>query len=159
MIVQGEPLYITETGRLELESELACLQHLWRQAVAEQAALRRAGLDGEGFTPTAELVALDREIRRLEAELCGSRLVADPAQQAGVGSQVHLRDEHGREFSITLVGSLAASGREGLVSYQSALGHALLGRCVGERVSVCQEDRCREVEILEVAEMPNEGAA
>jgi transcription elongation factor GreA len=53
-----------------------------------------------------------------------------------VGSLVSGKDEKGKDFSYTIVGSTEADPRNGRLSNESPVGKALVGRQKGETVTV-----------------------
>jgi len=57
-----------------------------------------------------------------------------------IGSVVTVREDGGRPETFRLVGAVEANPREGRISNQSPLGHALVGCKVGDRVSVNTPD-------------------
>jgi transcription elongation GreA/GreB family factor len=152
---QSEVLYLTLAGKRELEAELACLEQMREQTLAEQQTLPVHKAQGpEMVVKSAELAALDREIARLRMALARAIVQANAAPVIGVGSRVRVTDEHGGETMVSIVGPLASNPHRGRVWYESALGHSLLGHTSGATVVVRYLGQARRVRITSV-EGPN----
>jgi transcription elongation factor GreA len=148
----GQVLYITEMGRLILESEVACLRSL-RREVAAELALCNANAGSYTRQPAAlkaEAAAIDREARSLQDRLSLAVQLPTSDRRVAVGSQVRLRGPRGRHHVVTLVGPLSANPTMGLVSFESPLGRLLLGRKVGEVVNLREMGYDWDASILEV---------
>ncbi|MHB1846197.1 MAG: GreA/GreB family elongation factor, partial [Deltaproteobacteria bacterium] len=98
---------------------------------------------------------------QLEAALARSQTVdvrTLGGSQVTFGATVVVRDMTGegergggeRHVSYQLVGELEADPKQGRLNVTSPLARALLGRAVGERVSVQAPGGEREVEIVEI---------
>lgn len=121
--------YITPEGYAALKAELDRLS-------AERASLAgpNAGMDAQ-----ARRSDVDARIAFLQATLESARVVTpDPAQQgrAFLGAWVTLEDEDGETVRYRLVGPDEADAKRGLVSVESPLGRALLGKEVDDEVPV-----------------------
>ena len=131
----GQALYVTAIGRLTLESEVACLRALCREVAAEmEQASRQVG--ASAGTLAAEAEAIERETRRLMLSLRLAVQLPAEERRVAVGSRVRLRGPRGRHHTLTLVGPVSANPTVGLVSFDSALGRALLGREVDDVVDL-----------------------
>jgi transcription elongation factor GreA len=75
--------------------------------------------------------------------------LAEPVTVVAIGSRVLLRDADG-EFECTLVPAHDSDVARQLVSLESPLGRALLGRRAGDHVTVAAPVGQRPVVILEV---------
>ena len=60
----------------------------------------------------------------------------DDLDVATLGSRVTVTDDIGAKAIYTIVGSIEADPKRGLISDESPVGRALLGRRVGETASV-----------------------
>ncbi|MER6395505.1 GreA/GreB family elongation factor [Kitasatospora sp. NPDC001603] len=136
----GVPEPISPEAREALEQELAQLR-MERDAVA--ATLKGTGTDTAGdLADQADELQRVTETARLDARIAGitARLSeaatapAAPPGVIGVGSTVTLRFADGGEETFQ-IGELANEFEQTLVTYDSPLGHALLGRRTGEAVS------------------------
>jgi transcription elongation factor GreA len=97
---------------------------------------------------------LNQRLRQLQEMIAGARAIEDLAQPDGVsgpGTEVVVLDlADGREDVYWILGEGDSHHGEHVVSYRAPLGAALVGRRVGERVTVRLNDRQRELEILDV---------
>ena len=76
---------------------------------------------------------LEARIRTLRARLDGAEIVEESASdQVGIGSVVDVKDEGGETMTV----EVSSVGGAGTVSPTSPLGSALLGKSVGDVVSV-----------------------
>jgi transcription elongation factor GreA len=94
-------------------------------------------------------------IKELEATLALSEII-DPATLSGkrvvFGATVKLSDsESGDEVSYSIVGEVESDIKKGLLSIAAPVARALIGREVGDTVTVRTPKGQREYEILEVA--------
>ena len=147
---------ITEAGHRRLRDELQELCTTQRDALAQ--ALRDAREDGGDLADNAVLTEvieqqhrLERRIDELETTLAYAR-VAEPAPDGtvGVGSHVRVCRDGGTPIEYEVVGPLEADPRSRRVSVVSPVGRALLGRSVGEVVTVDVPGGLRRLEILAV---------
>ncbi|MFF9850685.1 GreA/GreB family elongation factor [Streptomyces litmocidini] len=136
----GGPEPISAVAREELERELAELR-TEREGVA--ATLRDGGGDEVGdradqadeLQRADDLDRLDADIRRIEGRLREASVAPAPASGAvGVGSSVTVRYEDGTESTVR-IGELANALDATLVTADSPLGRALLGRGAGDTVT------------------------
>ncbi len=65
-----------------------------------------------------------------------------------VGTKVHLKDPEGHEYVYTLLGPPDTDVQQGVISYLTPLGQALMGRKPGDRIQVTVEDESRDLEVL-----------
>lgn len=82
---------------------------------------------------------LESRIAELKAILSHASIVECAATDGsvGIGSKVVVKDlEEGFEDEYTIVGPAESSPAEGKISHESCVGEALLGRKVGEMVTV-----------------------
>ncbi len=140
---QAASKYITPAGAQRLREEL---DHLWRverpevtRAVAEAAAQGDRSENAEYTYGKRRLREIDRRVRFLRKRLEGMVVVSSrPADPARVffGAWVTLEDEDGGERRHRIVGPDEFDMAPGYVSLDSPLARALLGRRVGDEVSV-----------------------
>lgn len=134
--------YLTQERYDELVKELETLKTEGRQEVARK--LKFAKELGD-LSENAEYKAVREEQAQLEArineleELLRSASIIQKATANGVvrvGSKVQLKKNEKDKIEYTIVGSTEASPLEGLISNESPIGKALLGKQVGDVVKV-----------------------
>ncbi len=136
--------YLTREGYNRLQDELEYLRTVRRQEVAER--LHEALEGGDlGVDPDAEYEAAKNEqafvegrIKELEILLSNARVVDAPEKTdvVVVGSRVTIQEDGAEEEEYVIVGAAEANPREGRVSNESPLGRSLMGKRVGDMVSV-----------------------
>lgn len=134
---------LTQRGRQRLERELDELRNRRRPEVL--ARLREALEDAHGDTAHSSEYAeakrdqafVEGRIGELERVLAEAEVleVSPTPGVVSAGSTVVVRDEHGEE-RYTLVGPFEADPRQGLISIESPVGSALVGRRAGEVIEV-----------------------
>ena len=149
---------MTAPGLARLEDELRQLRGVERPAIIRQIAEARAHGD---LSENAEYHAarerqsfIEGRIAELE-EIVGAAEVIDPAGLSGehikFGATVRLLDEESeREASYQIVGLHEADIKSGRLSVTSPLAKALIGKRVGDSVSVPAPGGDRSYEILEI---------
>jgi transcription elongation factor GreA len=138
---EGEP--ITPAGLLALEAELEELETTGRRAMAARIlAARELGDLSENadyHIAKEDQAHLETKIKRLHQRRRNALVVeTDSADDAvSFGQTVEVLDEAtGNVHTWTIVGSTEANLAQGRLSAQSLVGKALLGRTVGESVTV-----------------------
>lgn len=149
---------MTGPGLERLEDELRKLKSEERPAIIRAIAEARSHGD---LSENAEYhAARERQsftegrIQELE-EIVSSAEVIDPASLSGdqvkFGARVKLVDEEtDREASYQIVGVYEADIKQGLLSISSPLAKSLIGKSIGDTVSVPAPGGDRTYEILEV---------
>ncbi len=141
----SDQIYLTSDGRDALEAELRALVEIRRPTLFDRLhdALADGDADNGGMLDETkdDLAQVDRRVREIENILRNA--LALPAQGHGVdddtvrlGSHILVRDACGEEQTWGVVGSAEANRRAGKISSESPVGAALLGRKVGETVTV-----------------------
>jgi transcription elongation GreA/GreB family factor len=75
--------------------------------------------------------------------------------QVSIGTIVTLRDsDSGKEEIYTVLGAWDGDPERGIISYQTAIGQALLGHKVGEVVTLAEDETSRQFTILSVEPAP-----
>jgi len=88
-----------------------------------------------------ELGNVDRELRRVEFNIkYGVVKEASGSDKIEFGSRVTV-ELNGKEFSYTLVGSSESDPKKAMISIDSPIGQALLGKRVNEKAVVVMPDR------------------
>lgn len=82
---------------------------------------------------------IDRRLHFLKKRIEAAQVV-DPAltraEKVQFGAQVEVMDEHGQQRSYTIVGVDEIDTEKGLISWKSPVGSALLGKEVGDEVTI-----------------------
>ncbi len=148
--------YLTKERYEELKKELDELKLGGRQSVGER--LRHAKELGD-LSENAEYQAvreeqglLEKRIADLEDLLENSSLIDKAAggETVKVGSNVDLKKNGAETVSYTVVGSNEADPTKGLISNASPLGKGLLGKRVGDQVTVSAPKGKMEYTILKI---------
>ncbi|GBC91368.1 MAG: transcription elongation factor GreA [Fimbriimonadales bacterium] len=136
-------ILMTPEGYERLKKELEELKTVKRREIAERIRQARALGDlSENFDyqdAKRQQAMLEGRIKDLETVLGRARIVPRPDNAGEVvhlGSIVTLRDEEGNTRTITLVGSFEADPLQDRISIVSPLGEALIGKVVGDTITV-----------------------
>ena len=122
------------------------LDELWRverpavtRAVAEAAAQGDRSENAEYTYGKRRLREIDRRVRFLRSRLDGLVIVSQPPAdrtRAFFGAWVTVAEDSGAKRRYRIVGPDEFDREPGYISMDSPLGHALLGRRIGDRVDV-----------------------
>jgi transcription elongation factor GreB len=149
--------YITPEGALALKEELKRLWLLRRQEVVP--AIKAAAAEGdrsenaEYIYRKKQLGEIDRRVRYLSKRLDEVDIVHHkPARRDRVhfGAWVSLEDEEGATRRYRVVGADETDAEKGLISVDSPLARALLGRSEGEDVQVVLPEGPAEFYLLSI---------
>jgi transcription elongation factor GreB len=153
---QSSP-YITPQGATMLKSQLGELWQLRRTEVVP--ALSAAAAEGdrsenaEYIYRKKQLGEIDRKIRYLSKRLDSIQVVdrvPDKRDRAFFGAWVTIEDEAGELHEYRIVGADETDAMQGLISIDSPLSRALLGRKPGERVRVDLPGKTSELVLVGV---------
>lgn len=134
--------YLTHEGLKKLEEELNHLRTVRRLEVADR--LHQA-IEGGELIENAEYEAAKNEqafvegrILTLEILLSEAVLIEEdgPSNIVRIGATVTVQEDGSKPEQYTIVGAAEANPLKGLISNESPLGKALLGRKVGDEVKV-----------------------
>lgn len=145
---------MTAAGLVALKAELADLRQKRPSMVDRVATARSDGDLKENFAyhdARQDLGMLDGRVQTIEAILADV-VVIEGARTDGtvaLGSKVVVRDEFG-ESTYSLVGPAEADIGRGMISHQSPLGTALVGRRVGDSVTFTTPGGDRSAEVVSV---------
>jgi transcription elongation factor GreA len=142
--VPNKDVVLTPEGLKKLQDEIEYLSTTKRDEVAERIKTAREFGDisenSEYDDAKNEQAMLEHRISQLQEKLRRARVikVSDiPTDRVVVGSTVTLRDlDELDEYVYTLVGSAEADPSNHRLSNESPVGQAVLGRRVGEAVTV-----------------------
>ena len=145
---------MTAQGLRALEDELAALEGEGRREMAQRISTAREWGDlkenSEYHTAKNDQAHLETKIARLRERIAAAVLVdgSSGSEVVGFGSTVRVRDEAGAEHSWQIVSSHEAAPGQGRLSVESPVAVALLGRAVGEHVTVTLPKRERAFTIV-----------
>ena len=152
----ADEVHITPEGLEEVRREHDQLVNEWRpQIAAKIKAARELGDLSENFEYHAaknDQGMKEARIRELEAIIKNHVLIED-TREAGVvamGSTVRFQEDGEDEESYRIVGPAEADPKAGRVSYESALGKALLGHRIGDVVVVSTPNGSYRVRVVHV---------
>ena len=140
--MNGEPNYLTPEGKRKLEEELAYLETTRRKELAERlhVAVKQGDLseNADYIQAKEEQGFLEGRIRTIQAMLRNVVLIEEQSGgEVRLGSKVTVAEDGSDEHELfMLVGAAEANPLEGRISNVSPLGQALLGRHVGDVVTV-----------------------
>jgi transcription elongation factor GreA len=135
---------MTKDGIQKLEKELDHLRNVRRHEVAgrihEAKELASAQNNAEYEEAKNEQAFVEGRIMTLEHLLQNASVIdeeaAHRASQVQVGSKVSAKGEDGKKVEYTIVGAAEAQPTNGLISNESPVGRALLGKRVGDEVQI-----------------------
>ena len=134
--------FLTQNGYQKLEQELEYQRKVRRQEVARRL---HATLEEGDVLENAELEDARNEQAFVEGRILtlerilGSAVIIEetgPRETVGLGSRVTVAEDDNQQETYHIVGSAEADPAKGLISNESPLGQALLGRKVGEIAEV-----------------------
>jgi transcription elongation factor GreB len=146
-LAPGEVRYVTPEGFAALEAELARLRGERAAAASVADPAERAARQGD----------LDRRAALIQGTLAALTVLgpdAAPEGKVAFGTWVTVADASGSRQTWRIVGPDEADPRRGLVSVQSPVARALLGRGAGDEVEVHRPGGDAELTIIEVRRTP-----
>lgn len=144
---QPDPVPFTREGYANLkvrQEELLAKREI--VLVSLQRAREMGDLSENGAYTSAkfELGNVDRELRRIEFNLkYGVVKEVQGTDRVGFGNKVTV-ELNGKEYTYVLVGTQESDPKKAMLSLESPIGIALLGKKVGEKVVVTMPDRTIE---------------
>lgn len=135
---------LTEEGYKKLQEELELLSTVRRREIAERIKEAREFGDisenSEYEDAKNEQAMVEGRVLHLENQLRNARVVDVDhvsTEAVSIGVKVTIKDVKGRKsVEYMIVGSGESDPRRGLISNESPVGRALLGRKKGEKVTV-----------------------
>ena len=136
--------YLTKEAMQELKDRLAVLKSDGREDIANKIKEARSYGDisenSEYDAAREEEAILEQEIAQIEYTLKNAKLITKTKGDAGVvhiGSVVVVRDlDFKMDMTFTITGSYDNDPTKGLVSNESPIGKALIGKKKGDKVFV-----------------------
>lgn len=153
-----KPVFLTAEGLAKLQAELEHLCNVRRPEVADK--IHRA-MEMGGTTNNAEYddakneqAFVEGRIRTIEQMIKNATLIrpeASPGGTVGLGSKVKVLDQNGELAKYWIVGSAEAHPQDGKISNESPVGQALLGKRVGDEVTVVVPAGVLKLKIVEIS--------
>jgi transcription elongation factor GreA len=149
---------MTQAGYERLKEELRRLKAEERPRIVREIEAARAHGDlsenAEYHAAREKQGQLEARIRQIEDRVARAQVI-DPSGQSidrvRFGLTVHLEDtETGEQVTYTILGEEESDAANGRISVLSPVARALLGRGVGDSVTVRIPKGTREFEILEI---------
>ncbi len=137
-----EQVYLTEEGKKQLEEKLDYYKTVKRPEVTKKIGLAREFGD---LSENAEYDAAKEEQARIEAEISDMEskirnciiIKKVDTSKVNIGCYVTLYDKtFDEEVKYKIVGSTESNPKEGLISNESPVGSAVLGKNIGDEVHV-----------------------
>lgn len=155
----NKPVFLTPEARAKLEAELEHLSRVTRVEVAGRiAAAKEQGDLSENFEYHAarnEQSFVVGRIRELEQILNNAEMIESEGrvttETVQMGSTVTVRDEEGDEDTYQIRGSVEANPLERIISNESPMGKALLGKKAGDSVTVQSPAGSYKLKIVKVS--------
>ena len=147
---------MTQEDYAALEAEVEQLESVERMRIAEQIKTAREFGDlkenAEYHAAKEAAAHLESKITRLRHRLAGAQIVEKAGgDEVGFGSTVELEDEtSGKALRYTLVSHARAAPAQGLLSVESPVAVALLGRRAGEVAVVATPGGERRMKVVAV---------
>ncbi|KKQ52383.1 MAG: Transcription elongation factor GreA [Candidatus Woesebacteria bacterium GW2011_GWB1_39_10b] len=148
-------IQITKEGLETLKKELGELTEVKRPKVVERLSNARTQGDlmenSDYHNAKDELEFLDGRIDELSAVLKNAEVISNgkPGNGVGLGTKVTVKS-NGSTHTFHIVGEWEADPGEKKISHTSPLGHALIGKNIGDKVEVEAPAGKVTYEILEI---------
>jgi transcription elongation factor GreA len=154
--MQDKVVYLTPEGKHRFTAELHELVTVRRHEVEEQ--IRRAKefsdtVDNAEYEEAkTDQAFVEGRIQELERLLASARVIEETtrADFVRLGAHVKVVDGEGEEETYFLVGKPEADPRRRLISNESPIGRALMGKRVGDEVTVVAPAGAFDLRILEI---------
>ena len=137
-----EQVYLTEEGLKQLEEKLNYYKTVKRPEVIKKIGLAREFGDlsenAEYDAAKDEQASIEAEIEEMEFKVRNCVIINEvDTSKVSLGCSVILYDkEFDEDVEYKIVGSTESNPREGLISNESPVGQAILGKVVGDEVVV-----------------------
>ncbi|MCH1627396.1 transcription elongation factor GreA [Fredinandcohnia quinoae] len=149
---------MTEAGKQKLEQELEQLKTVKRKEVVERIKIARSFGDlsenSEYDSAKEEQAFVEGRITTIENMIRNAKIIEEDADSGTVslGKSVTFKElPDGEEESYTIVGSAEADPFEGKISNDSPIAKSLIGKQVGDKVTVQTPGGEMFVEIVKIS--------
>ncbi|QDI92853.1 transcription elongation factor GreA [Salicibibacter halophilus] len=156
-MAETKKYYMTQEGLAKLEEEMEYLKTTRRQEVVERIKIARDFGDlsenSEYDAAKDDQAFVEGRIVQIENMIRNSVIIEDngDTNEVNLGNSVTFKElPDGEEEIYTIVGSAESDPLEGKISNDSPMAKSLLGRRVGEQVSVSTPGGDMEVEIVDI---------
>ncbi len=164
--VADSAIYSTKFGITKVQGELELIRNVKLpeifKAIGDAAALGDLSENAEFTSAIEERENLNRRVMEMQGELDRVRVI-DPEEastdQVGLGSKIHFNNlTTGKEATYCLLGPWDGGPDEGVLSYLSPVGKAMLQKKVGDEFEVVLPTGVQQVKILAISrgEVPQE---
>jgi len=151
-------VYLTKEAYDELKEKLAHLKSEGRVDVANKIKFARSFGDisenSEYDAAREEEAILEQEIVQIEETLRNAQIISKSTgdtSKVGVGATLEIYDqEFDENMTIKIMGSIESDPTKGLISNESPLGKALIGREKGDTVEVVSPAGVQKYKILSI---------
>ena len=155
--MQDKVVYLTPEGKQRFTIELRELQTVRRHEVEQQIRQAKEFSDtvdnAEYDEAKQEQAFVEGRILELERLLATAKVIEEPTTRADfvrMGAHIKVVDPEGDEETYYLVGSSEADPRKGLISNESPIGRALIGKRVGDVVTVVAPAGAFDLTIVDI---------
>ena len=152
--MEAKKKLLTYAGLKALEEELENLKVVKRKEVAAKIKEAREQGDAEDDAAKDEQRDIEARIEELEAILKNAEVVVEDEvdfDKINVGCTVKAYDiTFDEEIEFKLVGSTEANSLEGKISNESPVGHALIGKTIGDVVEVETQAGVMQYKVLDI---------
>jgi transcription elongation factor GreA len=155
--MQEKVAYLTPEGKQRFIAELHELVTVRRHEIEDQ--IRRAKefsdtVDNAEYEEAkTDQAFVEGRIQELERLLATARVIEEPTARVDyvrLGAHVKVVDSDGEEETYYLVGSHEADPRRRLISNESPIGRAILGKRVGDEVTVVAPAGAFSLKVLDI---------
>jgi transcription elongation factor GreA len=150
-------IILTKAGYEDLKSELKNLIEVIRpQVIEELVEARNQGDLSENADYDAarnRQAEVEARIKELEATIANAKLIEDNTKEKGIhlGNTVTFKNiKTKEERQVKIVGAIEADPFEGLISNESPLAKAMMGRLVGDGIEIKDVANPYRIEIINV---------
>ena len=155
----AQEFVLTKKGKIELEQELEYLVSTRRAEISEQIKEARSFGDlsenAEYTEARNEQSRVEGRIQELENILRLATIVDDDEvnlERVGIGTKVRILDiEFNEEENYTVMGPMETNAVQHIISNESPVGRALMGKAVGDEVVVAAPGGAITFKILEIS--------
>lgn len=155
----AQEFVLTKKGKIELEQELEYLVSTRRAEISEQIKEARSFGDlsenAEYTEARNEQSRVEGRIQELENILRLATIVDDDEvnlERVGIGTKVRILDiEFNEEENYTVMGPMETNAAQRIISNESPVGRALMGKAVGDEVVVAAPGGAITFKILEIS--------